>query len=92
MRFIYPAILKQDTDGSYVAHIPDLTGCTARGFDINDCLEEINLAARQWIELELEEEDVSLPPVSDPADFKLADGEFVRQISIQYRMTDGWDE
>ena len=34
----------------------------------------------------------ALPPVSDAADLELAEGEFVRVMSLTYRLTDGWDE
>ncbi len=73
--------------------MPDLTGCTARGFSIDDVMEEINAAAREWIAIELEEES-SLPPVSDPEDLKkeLPEGALLRNVSIIWRILEGWDE
>ena len=45
-----------------------------------------------WIRAEFEEEEPEMPPISDPDDIELADGEFVRNILVIYRFYDGWDE
>ena len=94
MRFIYPAILHPNDDGTFTATMADLEGCTATGFSIDDCLEEINAAALTWITLELEEEDGELPAISDHEDIRprLQENEFIRDVSIMYRSYDGWDE
>ena len=93
MRFLYPAILRPLEDGYYEAEMPDLEGCRARGFSIDDCMEEINAAALNWISVELEEEG-SLPPVSDREDLQeqLQEGELIRTVCITYRTMDGWEE
>ena len=91
MRFIYPAVIHPLEDGSFEALFPDLEGCYAKGFSIDDCLEEANAAALTWITLELED-DLPLPPISDPSDLEVAPGDFVRNISVTYRPYDGWDE
>ncbi len=94
MRFIYPAIIRPMEDGSFYAYLPDLEGCTATGFSIDDCLEEANAAVLNWIETELEEEVPFLPPVSDPEDIipLLKEGEFIRNVCVTYRIMEGWDE
>ncbi len=92
MKLIYPAVLKKHEDGTYSAWYPDLEGCSASGFSENDCLEEANAAALDWIDTELNEFGGELPPVSDPQDIPLGEGEFVRLMSLTYRLTDGWDE
>ena len=94
MRFIYPAIIHPNEDGTFTARMADLEGCEATGFSIDDCMEEINAAALNWITLELEEEDGSLPPISDHEDLRrqLAENEFIRNVSVIYRLYDGWDE
>ena len=94
MRFIYPAILHPLDDGSYEAVVPDLEGCRATGFSIDDCMEEANAAVLEWITLELEEDIPFLPPVSDPEDLAplLRPGDFLRNVCVTYRSTDGWDE
>ena len=93
MRFIYPAIIHPNKDGSFSASMVDLEGCTASGFSIDDCMEEINAAALNWITLELEE-DGDLPPITDHEDIRpgLKKNEFIRDVSIMYRSYDGWDE
>ncbi len=91
MKFIYPAIITPHEDGSCSSVVPDLTGCEASGFNLNDCMEETNHRVLEWITLELEE-GASLPSVSDAADLPLKEGQFVRQVCVTYRAYDGWDE
>ena len=92
MKLIYPAVLRRNTDGTYSAYYPDLEGCCVTGNSLDDCLEEANAAALLWIDTELNEFDGELPPVSDPEDIPLEEEEFVRIMSLTYRLTDGWDE
>ena len=92
MRFIYPAIVRPLKDGWFEATLPDLEGCTAKGFSIDDCMDEANAAALTWITLELEEDDPVLPPVSDPEDLDPGPDGFIRQVCITYRAFDGWEE
>ena len=91
MKFIYPAIFKKTEDGTYVGRFPDLEGCAARGETLDDAIEDANEAAATWIDVDMEE-NIPLPPVSDPADLLLEEGELVRNICINYRFNDGWDE
>ncbi len=93
MRFIYPAVIHPNEDGTYTATMVDLEGCSATGFSIDDCLEEINAAALNWITIELEEDGV-LPPITEHEDIRprLKENEFIRNVSVIYRMYDGWDE
>ena len=93
MRFIYPAIINQEEDGSWKASMPDLEGCTASGYSFDDVMEEINAAAREWIAVELDD-DGMLPPVSDAEDLKalLPEGSFIRNVCITWRIMEGWDE
>lgn len=92
MKLIYPAVVRKNPDGSYAAYFPDLEGCCAAGASLDDCLDEANAAALAWIDTELNEFEGELPPVSDPEDIPLKEGEFVRTMSLTYRLTDGWDE
>ena len=92
MKFIYPAIFHQNPDGSYKAHFPDLECCHAEGGDLDDAIDNANAAARDWISLELEEPDCTLPHVSDEHDLILENEDFVRNISINIRFYEGWDE
>lgn len=92
MKLIYPVLVHQRSDQKYEAVYPDLEGCSAVGDTIDDCLEEANAAGLNWIDIELNEFGGFLPPVSDAEDLILKEGEFVRMMSLTYRLTDGWDE
>ncbi len=92
MTFIYPAVLTPGPDGAYTARFPDLEGCTASGNSLDDCLDDAIEAARTWIQVELDEDDWDLPPVSSPEDISLEPGEEVRTIGVKIRLYDGWDE
>lgn len=92
MKFYYPVIVRRLSDGSYSAHFPDLKMCEASGRTMEDVLEHATEAAWNWIDLELQEEDPDLPPATDPVDMNLENNEEVREILVNYRMTEGWEE
>ncbi len=92
MKFTYPAIIRKMEDGNYKAVFPDLECCQAEGDSIEEAVEKANEAACDWIYLELSEEDGQLPPVSDERDMGLEEGDIVRNICVNIRFTDGWDE
>ncbi len=92
MKFIYPAIISPRAEGGFHAVFPDLACCEADGEDLHDVIERANDAARDWIELELSEEAPELPPITDKHDLKLGKGELIRDICVNVRMFEGWDE
>ena len=92
MKFIYPAVFRKKEDGSYDANFPDLECCEASGETLDDAIDNANEAARTWITVELEEEDPIFPHVSDLEDIELAEDEIVRNISVNIRFYEGWDE
>lgn len=95
MKFIYPAIISKTKKGTFKATFPDLACCEAEGETLEDAVEKANEAAYDWIYLELSEEVGSqLPPISDLHDLQqsLKEGETVRNICVNVRLTDGWDE
>lgn len=92
MKFIYPAIIKETENGTYRAVFPDLEHCEASGDTVEEAVERANEAASDWISLELSEDDGQLPPVTDVRDLKPEAGEIVRNICVNIRFTDGWDE
>ena len=59
---------------------------------LDDAIDNANEAARTWITVELEEEDPIFPHVSDLEDIELAEDEIVRNISVNIRFYEGWDE
>lgn len=91
MQFIYPAVFSQNEDGTYKGYFPDLEQCFAKGDTINEVLNSAIEEARTWIQVELED-TFELPPVSHPDSLDLQEGEFVRNIAVTIRLTDGWDE
>lgn len=92
MKFIYPAVFRKKEDGDYDAHFPDLECCEASGETLDDAIDNANEAARTWITVELEEEEPIFPHVSDLEDIELAEDEIVRNISVNIRFYEGWDE
>ena len=92
MKFIYPAVFRKDQSGKYHAHFPDMECCTAAGDTLDDAIDNANDAAYNWISTELAEEDCNLPSVSDAEDMDLQEGDIVRNISVNIRFYEGWDE
>lgn len=91
MKFIYPAIIRKEETGKFRAFMPDLACCEATGDTLDDAIENVNLAAFDWISLELEEGG-ELPGISEESDLTLLEGDIVRNISVNIRFFDGWDE
>ena len=92
MKFIYTSVFKKKTDGGYADYFPDLEFCEASGETLDDAIDNANEAARTWITVELEEDEPILPHVSDPEDILLAEDELIRNISVNIRFYEGWDE
>ncbi|MBR2257064.1 MAG: type II toxin-antitoxin system HicB family antitoxin [Blautia sp.] len=92
MKFIYPAVISPKDGGGFIARFPDLVMCEAEGETLDEAIERANEAANDWISLELSEDEPALPPVTDLEDLILAPGETARNISINIRFYDGWDE
>ncbi|MDO4274286.1 MAG: type II toxin-antitoxin system HicB family antitoxin [Eubacteriales bacterium] len=92
MKFIYPAVFRKEESGKYKAFFPNLECCYAEGDTLDDAIENANAAAYDWIYAELMEFDGELPSVSDESDLALEEGDIVRNISVNIRFTDGWDE
>ena len=92
MKFYYPVILKQKKENLWHGRFPDLAMCEVTGDSLEDVLDRAVEAARDWIDLELNEEDPQLPAATDPVDIVLEKDEEVREILVNYRMTEGWEE
>ena len=91
MKFIYPAIIRKTEEGKYKALFPDLESCQAEGDTLEEAVDNANEAAYDWLYLEISE-DGELPPVSDLGDMDLQEGDEVRNIAVNIRFTEGWDE
>ena len=92
MKFIYPAVFRKTNDNRYHAFFPDLEQCVAEGDTLDDAIENANAAAYDWIMLELSEDEVNMPSISDPDDLELLEGDIIRNISVNIRLYEGWDE
>ena len=92
MKFIYPAVFHTTEEGHYKGYFPDLECCYGEGETLDDAIESANEAARDWITLELSEDDPLIPYVSDIEDIEVKEGEIVRNISMNIRFYEGWDE
>ena len=91
MKFVYPAVFRKTASGTYRAFFPDLEDCQAEGETLDDAIDNANEAAYNWIYVELTE-DGELPSMSDHSDLILEKGDEIRNISVNIRFTDGWDE
>ena len=91
MKFIYPAVFHKTETGKFKGYFTDLECCYGEGDTLDEAIDRANEAAYDWISLELSE-DGQLPSISDPADLNLAEGDIVRNISVNIRFYEGWDE
>lgn len=92
MKFYYPAIIEKKEDGLFHVHFPDLTMCEAKGRYLEEAVENAKEAERNWIELELSEEEFELPPRTELSELKLSEGETAQNISVTIRLMEGYDE
>ena len=92
MKFIYPAVFRKKEDVGYHEFFPDLEYCEACGDTLYDAIDNANEAARNWLTVELEEDDPLLPYVSDHEDIEVEEGDIIRNISVNIRFYEGWDE
>ena len=92
MKFIYPAVFHKTEEGHYKGYFPDLECCYGEGETLDEAIESANEAARDWITLELSEDEPMIPYVSDIDDIEVRDGEIIRNISMNIRFYEGWDE
>lgn len=63
-----------------------------KGDTLDEALEDAIHSAYDWISLELTEEEPDFPPVSDVADLGKSEGEIARNIAVNIRLFEGWDE
>ena len=92
MKFWYPAVFKQNNDGSYDVSFPDLNGCTAKGKDLEEALAEAKEAERTWLEIQILEDGENPPGVSEVSDVPIGEGETARIVAVNIRLMEGYDE
>ena len=71
MKFIYPAVFHKTEEGHYKGYFPDLECCYGEGETLDEAIESANEAARDWITLELSEDEPMIPYVSDIEDIEV---------------------
>lgn len=91
MTFTYPAVFKK-IRGGYEGCFPDLRGCVGSGKTLDEAILSAHEAAKEWITLELSEENPELPSISEPGDLRTGADETVRSICVTIRLFEGWDE
>ena len=64
----------------------------AKGETLDEAVENANEAALDWINLELSEDEVNLPSVSEVSDLELKEGDIVRNIQVTIKFMEGWEE
>ncbi len=91
MKFVYPAVFHKTENGTYEGYFPDLACCYSKGDTLDDAIENANEAAYDWISLELEEGG-HLPAITEICDIEKKEGDIIRNISVNIRFYEGWDE
>lgn len=92
MKFWYPAVFKENNDGSFDVRFPDLNGCTAKGKDLEDAMAEAKEAERTWLEIQILEDQEIPPKVSEVGDLEVGTGETARIVAVNIRLMEGYDE
>lgn len=92
MKFVYPAVFHKTDKNTVQAYFPDFSGCEVEGENLDEAIEKANEALFDWITQELTEDEVLLPSISEEEDLTLKEGDIVRNISVNIRLYDGWDE
>ena len=58
MTFVYPAVFTpHEKDNGFHVEFPDLECCYGEGDTLDDAIDDSNEAARNWLSLELTEEE-----------------------------------
>ena len=91
MTFVYPAVFTPNRErGGLDVSFPDLEMCTAYGRDFEEATDNAREAARNWIELEMEESD-TLPASTFPEDIPLEEGSEVHNIMVRIKLLPDYD-
>ncbi len=92
MTFIYPAVFHVREDGKYEGRFVDLAMCYGVGDTLDEAIRECIEAEREWIQLELREDEWDIPEVTNIDDIELKEGEIARNIAAKVRILEGWEE
>ena len=92
MKFTYPAVFKKLENGSWHGRFVDLAGLEVTGYSLDDAIRNAIIEEGDWIRLELSEDEPEMPLITDIEDIELAEGEITREIAVNVRFYEGWDE
>jgi len=84
MEYIYPAVFKQNSDGSYTITFPDLPGCISEGKSLSNAIDMAQSALTQWIEYLLEEKE-DIPNPSDIKTIEHLENQFATLVRAELR-------
>ena len=62
------------------------------GYSLDDAIRNAIIEEGDWIRLELSEDEPEMPLITDIEDIELAEGEIKREIAVNVRFYEGWDE
>ena len=85
-------MFKKEENGRYSGRFVDLEGCEVDGYSLDDAVRNAILAEGGWIRLELLEDEPVMPLITDIEDISLREGEIARNIAVNVRFYEGWDE
>lgn len=91
MMITYPAVFRQQNDGSWHCDFPDLAGCYGDGDTIDEAIDDAIESERAWVLARFEEEE-DLPRVSSREDIPVKEGEQVRNIGAIIKLMEGFEE
>ena len=84
MKYIYPALLHPNDDGSTTITFPDLPGTNSEGKDPVNTAEMAEASLEEWIEY-LIDKKMEIPKASAIQDIKLEDGWYTALVSADVR-------
>lgn len=79
MEYVYPAVFRENDDGSYTITYPDLPGCISEGKSLANAMLMAQSALTQWVEY-LAENNQIIPIASELKSVATDTNEFVNLI------------
>ena len=87
MKYAYPAVFRQESDGLYSVEFPDLEGCFTSGETLPDAIEMAEDALCLML-YDMEEDGETIPAPSNPKDIAVSDDALVSLVgcdTLEYR-------
>jgi len=80
-KYVYPAVFTKEDNGQYSVHFPDIENCFTGGDDVADALEMAEDALCLML-YDMEQDNKTIPPASNPRDIALEENEFVSIVAV----------